>query len=173
MVLYKEKNNRILKLLFFLISINVGLFGQDQQVDKTIIPPLPRNGVDTMILRQSSDAIKTWLEICILEDHETDTEIYERDKCEEEAIKNFILRDLQLDISEESGKVTLEYVIEKEREIGWIRIKEDTTKGKIGKLLKASFEKIKMQGGRNWKWSYPSSKYRLCRVLKEITIELG
>ena len=152
----------------------MGLFGQDQQVDKIMIPPLPRNGVDTIILKQSSDAIKTWLEICILEDHKIGAEIYERDKCEEELIKNFILENLQVGISEESGKVTLEYVIEKEREIGWIREKEDTTRGKIGKLLKASFEKIKLPGerGRNWKWSYSSSKYRLSRVLKEITIEI-
>lgn len=152
----------------------MGLFGQNDQVDKTIIPPLPRNGVDTIILKQSSNAIKTWLEICMVENHETGAEIYERDKCEEEIIENFILGNLQVNISEESGKVTLEYVIEKEREIGWIRVKEDTTRGKVGELLKASFEKIKLpeERGRNWKWSYPSSKYRLSRVLKEITIEI-
>lgn len=143
-------------------------------MDKTIIPPLPRNGVDTIILKQSSDAIKTWLEICILKNHEAGAKIYERDKCEEEVIENFILGNLQVNISEESGKVILEYVIEKEREIGWIRVKEDTTSGKVGKLLKASFEKIKLPGqrGGNWKWSHPSSKYRLYRVLKEITIEI-
>ena len=160
---------RIRNLILILLWARIGIQGQSEQLTEIPVPELPQETIDTLIIRPISHGYKTWLEVCLNRNPAGERIYEERDACEKEIIRNLILTNLEIDINGKKGKVKIEYVVEKNRTLGWIRIKDDTTEGELGKYFKDAFERIRYRLN-DLRWSYPSSRFRLTRILKEVEI---
>ena len=165
----KKIGKRIRNLILILLWARIGIQGQSEQLTEIPVPELPQETIDTLIIRPISHGYKTWLEVCLNRNPAGERIYEERDACEEEIIRNLILTNLEIDINGKKGKVKIEYVVEKNRTLGWIRIKDDTTEGELGKYFKDAFERIRDRLN-DLRWSYPSSRFRLTRILKEVEI---